>query len=149
MPIERLARHFPEPSKLVVAILVRDEPALADTGTLDDPVYHVSDNPQLPVSLADAQLPYVRVLTLRGTRDEITDSAFVDIEIWADADTDDGQNLAELIVDKHIKKRKSAEGYGVLDTVRISIRPQSVPWGDINVSRHLAQVQVSARRTGG
>lgn len=144
-----IERQFPEPSKLIVAILLRDEPALADTGPAEDPIFHVSDNPEAPVDLTGDQLPYVRVLTLRGVRDDLTDTAFVDIEAWADDATDDGLNLIERIVDKHIKRRKAAAGYGVLDAVRISIRPQSVPWGDTNVSRHLAQVQVSARRTGG
>lgn len=141
-------RRFPSPVKLIVAILLRDEPALADTGTEDDPIFHVGDAPEYPTALRGGQLPYVHVGSLRGARDDITDLSFVDVNIWA-ADADEADALAEEIADKHIQRRKSAVGYGVLDRVRVSIRPQPVPWGDTNVSRRLVQFQVSARRTGG
>lgn len=143
-----MTRTFAEPGKLIMAILLRDEPAVADTGTTLDPIYHIGDPTEPPVDLVD-RLPYVWVTQGPGRRDEITDLTFVDITVFADASTDEGVDLAERIADQHIKRRRAAVGYGVLDEVRVSIRPQSVPWGDTNVSRHLVQVQVSARRTGG
>lgn len=142
------SRRFPAPGKLVLALLLERESRLADTGTAEEPVYHVGDPEELPVDLA-SRLPYAWVQQGPGNRDDISDSTFVDVEFFADADTDDAYEMAEAAADEHITRRSSVAGYGVIDTVRVSIRPQSVPWGDRTVSRCLVQFQLSTRRSGG
>lgn len=143
-----MSRSFPSPGKLVVALLLAREERLADTGSPQAPVYHVGDPEELPVDLA-SRLPYAWVQQGAGNRDDVTDSTFVDVDFFASSDTDDAYLLAEAAAEHHIRRRASVEGYGVLDSVRISIRPQSVPWGDRTVSRCLVQFQLSTRRSGG
>ncbi len=139
-------RRFPRRDELLIQILLQEFPDdLGDTGTDADPIYHVGNPEELPIPLP---LPYVWVRPVRGQRDAVTDQGFVDIEVFDSIEHGDSYDLAERIADG-VKPRMGVAGYGVLDTVRIAITPQSVRWGDSNVSRHLVQFQVSARRTGG
>jgi len=142
------ARRFPSPGQLVVQLLLRGEEALANTGTEAAPVYHVGDPEKRPVELVK-QLPYAWVVQGPGTRDDITDTTFVDVYFYTSSKTDDGLQMAERAADVHIRPRKWIKGFGVLDRVRVAIRPQAVPSGTTGVSCHLVQFQVSARRTGG
>lgn len=141
-------RRFPQPGKLVVQLLLRGEPALKNTGDPADPVYHVGDPEERPVDLA-SRLPYAWVKQGPGRRDDITDQTFVDVEFYTDENTNEGMEMAERAAELHVRARKWIDGYGVLDTVRISIRPQAVPSATTNVSCHLVQFQVSTRRSGG
>ena len=141
-----MTRRFPSPTKLVVGCLLLD-PALADTGTPEEPIYHVGDPEERPVALRSS-LPYAWVLPGGGQRDDITDTAFVDVRYYTGPDQD-GMALAENACDLYVRPRTVVPGVGVIDRVRISIRPQAVPSGTTNVSCHLVQFQVSARRTGG
>lgn len=141
-------RVFPSPAKLVVQLLLRDEPALADTGTVDDPIYHVGDPEQRPLQLAGI-LPYAWVSQGSGSRDDLIDVTFVDVMFFT-ADPDAGRELAERAADQHIRRGRGVDGFGILQNgTGVAIRPQPVPSGTTNVSCHLVQFRVSTRRTGG
>lgn len=149
-----MTRRFPIVEKLVVDLLLRDFPELADEERTasayrpDGIVYHVGDAEDPPPDLATIT-PYVRVAPA-GSPPQLVrwlDVANLDIDVWH-TDRDESRRICGDIRE-YLRPRLFISGRGVIDTLTVTGRPQPVAWADDTVSRYLLQVQVSARRTGG
>lgn len=153
-----MTRRFPNLERLIALILLEKRPELADEERAptayrpDGVVYHVSTDDDFPTDLQSI-VPYVRITSRpSGGRDLVTDTAFIDIDVFDSVESGDAEALAESLADPlygPIRTRAFVPGAGVLDYVRVSARPVQLRWADTTVSRYLLQLQVSARRTGG
>lgn len=153
-----MIRRFPNLERLVTLIILQARAELADEVRAptayrpDGVVYHVGTDDDVPDDLQQI-VPYIRITSRpSGGRDRITDSAFLDIDVFDSASDGDAEGIAESLADPllgPIRARVAVPGAGVLDYVRVSARPVQLRWADTTVSRYLLQLQVSARRTGG
>jgi hypothetical protein len=91
----------------------------------------------------DATLPFVRVAKLGGTDDGITDAPLVDFDVFA-ATRSQARQIAEEIRDR-LRPRIRA-GSAIVDSVRTSVSPRSLPWDNSNIQMNGATYAIGLRR---
>lgn len=92
-----------------------------------------------------SELPFIRIVRSGGNDDRITDTAKVDIDVFAAARSD-AITLARTVQQRMLSFPHSQTGC-VIDRVETSLAPSVVPWTNTLVALATATYTVTARRT--
>lgn len=124
-----MSELYQDGEKVLVA-WVKTVPGVVGAGTL------TKDN-------LESTLPFVRVARIGGQDDGVTDSGVYDFDVFA-ATRQQAWEVAETI--RARLRPRTRSGTAIIDAVRTSTAPRTLPWANSNIQRYSATYGITLRR---